>query len=180
MPLSHDASKTGLQDDAWDTARFAAKLPLSSLYATRLNTPNLVHSYEGRSSGNELHLPSFCFSVLLPARFAFRLDTECYVVSSDCHVTGIVNALISQERFHLAVGRNEADFRYDAGAEPHFEFDFFLFDVRVGLGSFRLLHPIAWDVQLKDYAVVNKTVYRHGGCHRIFEDAFPLRRRQVT
>lgn len=55
-----------------------------------------------------------------------------------------------------------------------------LFDARLGFRFLRLLNSITRDVQLEDYAVVNKTVDRRSRRHGVFEDAFPLRKWQVA
>ena len=43
-----------------------------------------------------------------------------------------------------------------------------------------MLDPVAGDVQLQNDAVVDQTIDRGGGGHRIFEDSVPFRKRQVA
>src|ERR1035437_10733286 len=43
-----------------------------------------------------------------------------------------------------------------------------------------MLHPVAWDVQFDDYAMMHQPVDRRRRHHRVFEDRFPFREWQVA
>ena len=45
---------------------------------------------------------------------------------------------------------------------------------------FGVLHPVARDVQLDYHAMMHQSIDRRGRHHRVFEDGFPLRERQIA
>ena len=62
----------------------------------------------------------------------------------------------------------------------HFHRQGFLFGRCFRFRFLGLLDAVARDVQLEDDAVVHEAVNRSRGSHRVFEDTFPLRERQVA